>query len=161
MASTPYIGPFLRRHREAAGLSQEALAKAAHITQPYVSQLERGAVVNPSAEVFHALTRALGVASYSIAFAREPGAPIECTKRGPHDIDLMARRESLNIGLAQLADATELSEDYLYEVETGIIDLAAAGDVHDRITAALENEAAAQKLEARAAQLRHSLTVAR
>jgi transcriptional regulator with XRE-family HTH domain len=71
IASTPYIGTFLRQHRETAGLSGEALAKAAGITQPCASQLEPGAVANPSAEVFCALTRALGVGSYSVVFERE------------------------------------------------------------------------------------------
>ncbi len=52
------FGQALRRRRVAAGLSQEALAEAASLSNAYVSQLERG-LKSPSLTAIAALARAL------------------------------------------------------------------------------------------------------
>lgn len=53
------FGRVLRRRREAAGLSQEALAARAEVHRNYVGLLERGQRV-PSILVVQQLARALG-----------------------------------------------------------------------------------------------------
>jgi len=48
----------IKELRQAAGLSQEALALAAGIDRTYISQLERG-VANPSIKILHRLSAIL------------------------------------------------------------------------------------------------------
>lgn len=61
MAQAPLVRKFgrvVRRHREAAGVSQEALADRAGLHRTYISLLERG-LRNPSLTVISKLARAL------------------------------------------------------------------------------------------------------
>ena len=51
----------LKALREEKGLTQDALAKRAKLTKPYISQLEGGARKNPSLPALRRLARALGV----------------------------------------------------------------------------------------------------
>ena len=53
------LGRVLRRYREAAGLTQEALGARAQVTKNYVSDLEAG-TRNPTFLVLRRLLRALG-----------------------------------------------------------------------------------------------------
>jgi transcriptional regulator with XRE-family HTH domain len=53
------FGRVVRRRREAAGISQEALADEAGLHRTYISLLERG-LRNPSLTVISKLARALG-----------------------------------------------------------------------------------------------------
>ncbi len=55
------IGNELRNAREAAGLTQEQLAKAAGLHRTYVSQLERNRK-SPTLDVLFRLCRAIGIA---------------------------------------------------------------------------------------------------
>jgi transcriptional regulator with XRE-family HTH domain len=54
------VGAALRRAREAKSLSQEQLAHAADLSQPYLSLIERGAN-SPTVDVVFRLCEALGV----------------------------------------------------------------------------------------------------
>ena len=54
------VGRNLRRHRLAAGLSQEALADAAGLDRTYVSGVERG-IRNPTVRVLQHIATAIGV----------------------------------------------------------------------------------------------------
>lgn len=54
------LGAFIRSQRRLAELSQRELAKLAKLSDPYVSQLERG-LHEPSARVLRALGTALNV----------------------------------------------------------------------------------------------------
>lgn len=54
------LGQSLKRHREAAGLSQEQLAEAADIDRTYVSDIERGNR-NPGIKNIARLAKALGI----------------------------------------------------------------------------------------------------
>jgi transcriptional regulator with XRE-family HTH domain len=54
------VGRNVRRHRLAAGLSQEDLADAASLDRTYVSGVERG-VRNPTVRVLQSLAAALDV----------------------------------------------------------------------------------------------------
>ena len=72
------VGRNVRRLREARGMSGNALAGAADITQSYVSDLEAGKVTSPGLAMVQALARALGVAVDELL--REPAqepAPTE------------------------------------------------------------------------------------
>ena len=55
------VGRNVRRLREARGMSGNALAKAAGLSQAQVWELEAGRKRNPSVHVAQALARALGV----------------------------------------------------------------------------------------------------
>jgi transcriptional regulator with XRE-family HTH domain len=57
----------LRQHRQAAALTQAALAKKARIARPYLTQLE-GATKEPSIVTVAKLAKALGI---------KPGALLE------------------------------------------------------------------------------------
>jgi transcriptional regulator with XRE-family HTH domain len=54
------FGTIVRRFREAAGLSQEALAARAAIHRTYIGGIERGER-NPTLLMIHRLARALGI----------------------------------------------------------------------------------------------------
>ena len=62
------LGAFIRNQRERTRLSLRKLAERAQISNPYLSQVERG-LYQPSAEVLKNLARALGIAPESL-FAR-------------------------------------------------------------------------------------------
>ncbi len=57
------FGQLLRRHRLAAGLSQEALAERAGLSVRGLSDLERGARTTPRAETIGLLAEALGLSA--------------------------------------------------------------------------------------------------
>ncbi|MBX7208578.1 MAG: helix-turn-helix domain-containing protein [Verrucomicrobiaceae bacterium] len=54
------LGRSLRRHRDAAGISQEKLAELADINRTYVSDIERGNR-NPGIKNLARLAKALGI----------------------------------------------------------------------------------------------------
>jgi DNA-binding XRE family transcriptional regulator len=60
-ASCPGFGALLRRHRRAAGLSQEALAERARISLHAISALERGYRRRPQRQTLALLSGALGL----------------------------------------------------------------------------------------------------
>src|SRR5690348_6412580 len=55
------FGALLRRHREAAGLTQEALAELAGLSARGISDLERGIRIRPHLETLRLLAEALGL----------------------------------------------------------------------------------------------------
>jgi transcriptional regulator with XRE-family HTH domain len=55
------LGEFIRNQREITRLSMRQLANLAHISNPYLSQLERG-LYQPSAEILKSIAGALGIA---------------------------------------------------------------------------------------------------
>src|SRR5262245_16494306 len=66
---TGRLGAFIRAQRKLADLSQRELAKLANLSDPYVSQLERG-MHEPSVKVLRALAGALNVrADTMLAYA--------------------------------------------------------------------------------------------
>ena len=81
-APPPGFGDLLRRHRLAAGLSQEALAEQAGLSARGVSDLERGLHRTPQRETVRLLARALGLLGEdaaalegAISRRRGPGPP--------------------------------------------------------------------------------------
>lgn len=65
------VGTALRQAREASGLSMRALARLADISQPFLSQVERG-TTSPSLFTLYRIAHALGIAPTELM----PGAPV-------------------------------------------------------------------------------------
>ncbi len=59
------LGSFIRHQRESARLSLRKLANMAGVSNPYLSQIERG-LRNPSAEILQAIARALEISSETL-----------------------------------------------------------------------------------------------
>jgi len=59
------LGKFIRQQRERANLSLRRLADKAGISNPYLSQIERG-IRKPSAEILKSLSRALEISASSL-----------------------------------------------------------------------------------------------
>lgn len=58
----PDLGGYLREQREAAQMSLRQAAKAAGISNPYLSQIERG-LRRPSAEILQQLAKGLSISA--------------------------------------------------------------------------------------------------
>ena len=54
------VGEFIRNQREVASMSIRRLAEAANVSNPYLSQIERG-LRQPSAEILQQIARALKI----------------------------------------------------------------------------------------------------
>jgi transcriptional regulator with XRE-family HTH domain len=59
------VGDFIREQRERANLSLRRLAERAGVSNPYLSQIERG-IRKPSAEILKRLSRALEISAESL-----------------------------------------------------------------------------------------------
>ncbi len=59
------LGAFIRQQRERANLSLRRLAETAGISNPYLSQIERG-IRRPSAEILKRLSRALEISAETL-----------------------------------------------------------------------------------------------
>lgn len=62
---TPEIGEFIKQHRQRANLSLRRLAERAGVSNPYLSQIERG-IRRPSAEILKRLSRALEISAETL-----------------------------------------------------------------------------------------------
>ena len=74
--TTIELGEFIRQQRQRANLSLRRLADRAGISNPYLSQIERG-IRKPSAQILKQLSRALSISAetlYSRAGLIEDGA---------------------------------------------------------------------------------------
>ncbi len=58
MSKASELGSFIRQQRERSAISLRKLAERAGISNPYLSQIERG-LRNPSGEILKAIARAL------------------------------------------------------------------------------------------------------
>lgn len=78
--ASPTFGSLLRRHRTAAGLTQEALAERAGLSARGISDLERGERERPHFDTVELLAAALGLsdrdrAAFVAAARAAPGDP--------------------------------------------------------------------------------------
>ena len=69
------IGSAIREARISAGLSATALAKAAQVSQPYISQLESG-VASPSIQTLYRIANALHLSPQDLLPASADSGPI-------------------------------------------------------------------------------------
>jgi len=61
------FGEMIQKHREAEGMTQRDLARAAKVTPGYIAQLETGLRTEPSRQVRQRLAKALGVGEWELA----------------------------------------------------------------------------------------------
>jgi transcriptional regulator with XRE-family HTH domain len=59
------VGKFIREQRGAVGMSLRNLAKAAGVSNPYLSQIERG-LRRPSADILNAIAKALRISAETL-----------------------------------------------------------------------------------------------
>ncbi len=83
------LGQFIRKQREQAKLSLRNLSKLAGVSNPYLSQIERG-LRNPSAEILQAIAKALDLSAETlyvragILDERKDGDVESALARDPH-----------------------------------------------------------------------------
>jgi transcriptional regulator with XRE-family HTH domain len=82
------VGEFIRSQRNVADMSLRQLSRLAKVSNPYLSQIERG-IYKPSAEVLKAIADALQIRSETL-FARA-GFIEEAAQRGPSDVERAVR----------------------------------------------------------------------
>jgi transcriptional regulator with XRE-family HTH domain len=130
------LGAYIRNQREQARLSLRKLAKLAGVSNPYLSQIERG-LRKPSAEILQAIAKALEISSETlyvkagILEEREHDEDLESVvARDPHLTD--AQREALLEmyrsfrRLAELQQGRGSRRRWLFDVvSTGDVDDAA------------------------------------
>jgi len=85
------VGQFIKNQREVAGMSIRRLSDLAKVSNPYLSQIERG-IYKPSAEVLKAIADALQIQSETL-FARA-GFIDEEADRGPTTVERAIRTDA-------------------------------------------------------------------
>ena len=85
------VGQFIKNQRDVAGMSLRQLSNLAKVSNPYLSQIERG-IYKPSAEVLKAIADALQIRSETL-FTRA-GLLEEVQERGPSDVERAIRSDS-------------------------------------------------------------------
>ena len=91
------IGSFIRTQREAAQVSVRQLAEKAGVSNPYLSQIERG-LRKPSADVLNQIAKALRVSAevlYVRAGILEPSEPSEVRDAIIADVTITERQKQV------------------------------------------------------------------
>ncbi|MDV3125607.1 helix-turn-helix domain-containing protein [Mycobacterium sp. 21AC1] len=91
------IGSFIRSQREAAQVSVRQLAEKAGVSNPYLSQIERG-LRKPSADVLNQIAKALRVSAevlYVRAGILEPSEPSEVRDAVINDAAITERQKQV------------------------------------------------------------------
>jgi transcriptional regulator with XRE-family HTH domain len=86
------VGQFIKNQRDVAGMSLRQLSNLAKVSNPYLSQIERG-IYKPSAEVLKAIADALQIQSETL-FARAGFIDEEKEPRGPTGVELAIRNDA-------------------------------------------------------------------
>jgi transcriptional regulator with XRE-family HTH domain len=110
-----HVGSFIRQQRERANLSLRRLAERAGISNPYLSQIERG-IRRPSAEILKRLSRALEVSAetlYTRAGLIDEGPAVPSVVESVEaDPQLSPRQKKVLLDLYRaLIDASAAKED--------------------------------------------------
>jgi transcriptional regulator with XRE-family HTH domain len=87
------LGEFLREQRRSAQLSLRQLAEAAGVSNPYLSQIERG-LRKPSAEILQQIAKALRISAETLY--------VQAGILEERDVDEV--RDEVSVGAAILAD---------------------------------------------------------
>lgn len=99
------VGHAIRRAREAAGLSMRALARRSEMSQPFLSQVEKGAT-SPSLSSLYRLAHALGVSPSELM------PPVS----GPRGVTVLRRGEGREL---PVSDAPEAARGRLLSAGAG------------------------------------------
>ena len=141
------LGGYIRHQRETARLSLRKLAKLAGVSNPYLSQIERG-LRKPSAEILQAIAKALEISSETlyvkagILEERELDEDVESVvARDPNLTD--AQRQALMEMYRSFRRLTEL-QGVRNGKRRGLLDAITPGDVDDE---AIRTAAAAEEDE--------------
>jgi transcriptional regulator with XRE-family HTH domain len=137
------LGSYIRHQRESARLSLRHLAKIAGVSNPYLSQIERG-LRKPSAEILQAIAKALEISSETlyvkagILEEREPVEDLEAViARDPH---LTTEQRQVLIEMyrsfRQLTELRASPSGRNASRLRGLLDVVAAGGVDDASIAA-------------------------
>ena len=129
------LGAYIRHQRESAKLSLRKLAKLAGVSNPYLSQIERG-LRKPSAEILHAIAKALEISSESlyvkagILEEREPDEDLEAVVRRDPNLTEAQRQAILEMyrsfrRLSAFEDGPPKRRGWLGVVAPGDVDDAA------------------------------------
>jgi len=111
------LGEFIRQQREQAGKSIRDLAKVASVSNPYLSQIERG-IRRPSAEILQQIARALEISAETLyvragilddASPAAPGGVAAAVAADPH-LTPAQRRELLDHYLRLVGTESEQAE---------------------------------------------------
>ncbi|MCA1781876.1 MAG: helix-turn-helix domain-containing protein [Intrasporangiaceae bacterium] len=128
------LGAYIRDQRESARLSLRKLSKIAGVSNPYLSQIERG-LRKPSAEILQAIAKALEISSETlyvkagILEEREPGEDLESVvARDPHLSE--AQRQALLEMYRSFKALSEFRRDGGGK-RRGLFDVVRTGDVGD------------------------------
>jgi transcriptional regulator with XRE-family HTH domain len=130
------LGGYIRDQRESAALSLRKLAKLAGVSNPYLSQIERG-LRKPSAEILQAIAKALEISSETlyvkagILEERELDADLEVVvHRDPYLTD--PQRQALIEMYRSFRRLSELqSGSGSRGKRRGLFDVVSAGEVDD------------------------------
>lgn len=119
---TTELGEFIRQQRERANLSLRRLADRSGVSNPYLSQIERG-IRKPSAEILKRLSRALEISAetlYTRAGLIEEGASAPTVVEAVEaDRDLSPRQKQVLLDLYRaLLDASTAAEESIEEGAT-------------------------------------------
>ena len=132
-AAIDELGAYIRDQRESARLSLRKLSKIAGVSNPYLSQIERG-LRKPSAEILQAIAKALEISSETlyvkagILEEREPGEDLESVvARDPHLTE--AQRQALLEMYRSFKALSEFRQDG--GKRRGLLDVVRTGDVDD------------------------------
>jgi transcriptional regulator with XRE-family HTH domain len=128
------LGGYIRHQRESARLSLRKLAKLAGVSNPYLSQIERG-LRKPSAEILQAIAKALEISSETlyvkagILEERVHDEDLEVVvQRDPHLTD--AQRQALVEMYRSFRRLTELQGGRSSR-RRALLDVVSAGEVDD------------------------------
>ncbi|MFA9444105.1 helix-turn-helix domain-containing protein [Egicoccus sp. AB-alg6-2] len=138
------LGGYIRHQRESARLSLRKLATLAGVSNPYLSQIERG-LRKPSAEILQAIAKALEISSETlyvkagILEEREGGDDVEqVVQRDPYLTD--PQRQALVEMYRSFRRLSELQAEPRSR-RRGLFDVVGTGGVDDAaIRAALPSE---------------------
>ncbi len=119
------IGSFIRAQREAAQVSVRQLAEKAGVSNPYLSQIERG-LRKPSAEVLNQLAKALRVSAevlYVQAGMLEPGDSNAVRDAVITDTAITERQKQVLL---------DIYNSFIQQNEAAVTQLEAAGNELDK-----------------------------
>src|SRR3712207_6660214 len=97
------LGDYLREQRQAKRLSLRQLADAAGVSNPYLSQIERG-LRRPSAEVLHSIAKALRISAETLY--------VQAGILGPDEVEVRSVERAVRAD----AGLTERQKDALVDI---------------------------------------------